>query len=260
MRHIEIHRLGRRDIRRQRRHGRQRNTVIRIGPDNRQRGNIDRTDLGQIDGRRRPRPFLLGKLPRESFHPAGMHTALPGRSPSDPRILGVNGRLRHLAAIGAPDGLETFVGGQLSRKTADLHPLDGQRHLERRGGKILPRGIHHIDPDRQRQVFGKSPAINLFGTVVAHPNTAGDLVMVTKEPRIGEIVSRACLTRGPGHRQPVVSHGLAGRAPGQTVGHQTMHLPRCRIGDHILARGLALVNDVAVRLADFFDDVGPLRP
>src|ERR1043166_9247946 len=54
------------------------------------------------------------------------------------------------------------------------------------------RGVHDVDPDRQRELTAKCAAINFLWLVEAGPNRAGELAVVTGEECVREIVG------GPG--------------------------------------------------------------
>ena len=59
---------------------------------------------------------------------------------------------------------------------------------------MLGRGIHDVDPNRQRELASKRAAINLLRLVEACPDGAGEIGIVPGKQRIGKIVGGAGFT------------------------------------------------------------------
>ena len=188
-----------------------------------------------------------------------MDGTLDGRPRADFHVFLVGGRLGDVLPAGHARCFQAFVGGQLAGDAADLHFLHADRRFHRLGGKIGARGIHHVDPDRQGQVFGEGAAENLARPIETDPHAAGHGFAVADEPRVGEVVSGARLARRTRDRQTVVGHGRATRAARKDIAEQAVHLPRGAVRNDFLALRRVLENDVAVGTLDAVDDVGLQR-
>ena len=189
-----------------------------------------------------------------------MDRARDGRPRADFDVFLVGGRLGDVLPAGHTRRFHAFVGGQLAGDATHLHFLHADRRFHRFGGKVGARGIHHVDPDRQGQVFGEGAAENLARPVETDPHATGHGLGVSDEPRVGEIVSRARLSRRARDGQPVVGHGRAARAAREDIAEQAVHLPCRAVRNDFFALRRVLENNFAIGTLDTADDVGLQRP
>ena len=64
------------------------------------------------------------------------------------------------------------------------------------GRVALIRRIHHVDPDRERDLASERAAINFLRLVESRPDRAGNRVVVTGKKRVGKIVSGSSFSGG----------------------------------------------------------------
>ena len=101
----------------------------------------------------------------------------------------------HSVAARAFDGVVTFIRREQARSRANLDLLQIGRARNLSGWITPGRGVHDVDPDRQRQFTAKRAAINFLRLVEAHPNRAGKIRIVTGKKCVGKIVGSASFAR-----------------------------------------------------------------
>jgi hypothetical protein len=104
------------------------------------------------------------------------------------RELEVSRFLVHLA-VGHFDFLNAFIGGEQTGFRANVHSFQSARLWNFLRWIMRLRSVHHIYPDRQRDVVSERAAKNLLRLVEPSPNRAGNRAVISGEKHIGEIVS-----------------------------------------------------------------------
>ena len=85
---------------------------------------------------------------------------------------------------------------------------------------MCSRSVHDVDPDWQGQLPAKCAAINFLRFVEPGPDRAGEVVVITREERVGKVVGRSGFSRGRKFPQAKFSSRSFGGAALQCV-HQT---------------------------------------
>ena len=82
-------------------------------------------------------------------------------------------------------------GGELIGNRTDGGVLDRHRRLQRPGGIMVCRSVHHLCPDRQRECGAVTVRNNRGRLIKPDPNPARQRAGITEKPGIFVIVSRA---------------------------------------------------------------------
>lgn len=82
-------------------------------------------------------------------------------------------------------------GGELIGNRTDGGVLDRHRRLQRPGGIMVCRSVHHLCPDRQRECGAVAMRNDGGRLIESDPNAAGQRTRITYKPGIFIIVRRA---------------------------------------------------------------------
>src|SRR5438874_13241190 len=84
-------------------------------------------------------------------------------------------------AVGHLDFLDAFIGGEQTGLRTNVHSLQSTRLRNFLRWIMRGRCVHHLHPDRQRDVVSERAAKNLLRLVESGPNRAGASAVVPRE-------------------------------------------------------------------------------
>src|SRR5262245_37387318 len=135
----------------------------------------DRRDFLGVNRESRPRPLAAFKfLYQLRAYGIAVHVAGIGRHLSFTRQFKIARASLHYVATCTTHVFITLVGCEQTRFGTDLDFADTWRNGEGPWRVTLARGVHDIDPHRQRQHAAERAAVNSFRLVETGPDRAGD--------------------------------------------------------------------------------------